>query len=55
MDWSAAEGNIEDKSAEALKNEYIVNDRKQVNEIVIENNHLLIEAGLSKGRICHRV
>ena len=35
MDSSAAEGNIEDKSAEALKNEYIVNERKQVNEIVI--------------------
>ena len=36
MDWSAAEGNIEDKSAEALKKENIVNDRKHVKEIVIE-------------------
>ena len=35
VDSSAAEGNIEDKSAEGLKNEYIVNERKQVNEIVI--------------------
>jgi len=35
-DSSAAEGNIEDKSAEALEKENIVNDRKQLKEIVIE-------------------